>query len=183
MANQNLEKPRIPEGQHDKQFSMLLEVYTSYLDYYDGYSERMSTRFNILLAVNLAIAGALGAIWLSVGGSSTQRTGASILISSMGFVVSALQYAQSAQDKYISKRHRTRITRLRTMAEELAGFQELPALFGHLDETDSGQKGMIWKSPTEWRSNAISLTDVPTIISLFCIAFWLIVLVGIAIGY
>jgi len=88
--------------------------------------------------------------------------------------VSLLQYVQSAQDEYISKRHRERITELRKQIQELAMLGDIPGLFAGLDDTDTGKKSGVFHSLTSWRWNVVRLTAIPPVFSLGSILFWLV---------
>ncbi|MEM4204614.1 MAG: hypothetical protein QXS54_11145 [Candidatus Methanomethylicaceae archaeon] len=157
----------------DNEFVFLLEAYKTAIDYFDGYANRVSTRFNILLGVDIALAGLLGNALLS--GMNLPSQGA-VIISALGLFLSVLLYVQSAQDKYILKQQIRRINRIKSGIEKKIGKTDLPALFSPLDETDLGTRNVIFESITSWRSNWLSLTRVPVVTSMLFIVFWVIMM-------
>jgi hypothetical protein len=83
-------------------------------------------------------------------------------------------YVQSAQDKFVLKRQIKRINDLRKEIETKIGRQDLPALFSPLDETDLGTRSFVFEGITSWRSNYLSLTRIPAVVSILLIVFWLV---------
>jgi len=152
----------------DKRFTFLLEAYKSYVEYFSGYADRVSTRFNILLTIDVALAGVYGGTQLN---SATADT---TLFSALGLIVSVLLYIQSAQDKYVLKRHLARINDIKRQIEAAVGSQDTSALFSPLDDTDLGSRNFVFENLTSWRSNLISLTRVPPITSLVFVIFWVV---------
>jgi hypothetical protein len=155
----------------DKQYTFLIEAYKTSLTYFSDYSNRVSTRFNILLGITAALAGFYGNTWLNAKLSSTNGL---LPISIFGLIISLLLYIQSAQDKYVLKHQLKRINEIRKKIEENIKRHDIPALFSPLDDTDLGKRGFVFESITSWRSNAISLTRIPPITSLVFIAFWIL---------
>lgn len=156
----------------DKEFSYLLEAYKAAVSYFSDYSTRVSNRFNVLIAIDIALAGVYGAALLN---RATVISGSSVwLISTMGLIISILLYIQSAQDKFIVKRHIKRINTIRGQIEAYIHRDDIPALFSPLDETDTGERNFIFEGITSWRSNLLSLTRVPPVTSLVFVLFWLV---------
>ncbi len=158
----------------DKEFTFLLEAYKTAVDYFDGYATRVYNRFNILLAIDVALAGVYGSALVE---SKIISSKGALLIPLIGLIVSLLLYIQSAQDKYVVKRHIKRINDIRKMIESKVGREDIPALFSPLDETDTGKRNFIFEGITSWRSNRISLTRVPPVTAIVFIVFWIIVMV------
>ena len=157
----------------DKEFTFLLEAYKAAIDYFNGYATRVSTRFNILLGADIAFAGLLGNSWLSGAVLSSRGV---FIISMLGLLISLLLYVQSAQDKFVLKRHIRRINDLRKEIEKKIDRDGLPALFSPLDETDLGTRDFVFESITSWRSNHLSLTRIPAITSILLVIFWIAIL-------
>ncbi len=157
----------------EKQFTYLLEAYKASLAYYNGYSGRVTTRFNILFAVDVALAGALGA---ALSGVVHQATSFDWIISILGLTTSILLYIQSAQDKYLTRAHRNKINELRHQIEEAIDIKKdkIPALFSPIDLTDTNQKQFVFRSPISWRSNSIGLTGVPVYTAMLLIVLWIV---------
>ncbi len=155
----------------DNEFTFLLEAYKLSIEYFDGYASRVSTRFDILLGVDIALAGLLGNAWLS--GATLSPKGMSI-ISLLGLLISILLYVQSAQDRFVLKRQIRRINELRNEIEIKIGRKNLPALFSPLDETDLGRRNFVFEGVTSWRSNHLSLTRIPVVVSILLIVFWVV---------
>lgn len=156
----------------DKEFTYLLEAYKVAVSYFSDYSTRVSNRFNVLLAIDIALAGVYGAALFN-SNNAVSGNGA-WLISTMGLIISILLYVQSAQDKFIVKRHLKRINTIRQHLENYIHRNDIPALFSPLDETDTGERRFIFEGITSWRSNFISLTRVPPVTSLVFVAFWIV---------
>lgn len=156
----------------EKQFTYLLEAYKAAVAYFDGYSGRVTTRFNILFAVDVALAGALGA---TLSSDSERAASLDWIICILGLALSTLLYIQSAQDKYLIRRHLHRINVIRKQIEEAIHLEsdKIPALFSPMDATDSQQKHIIYENFTSWRSNSISLTRVPVYTAILLIIVWL----------
>jgi hypothetical protein len=157
----------------EKQFTYLLEAYKASVAYFDGYSGRVTARFNILFAVDVALAGALGAV---LSGIVDQTTNFDWIIAVLGLVTSILLYIQSAQDKYLIRAHRNKINEIRRLIEEAIGVEKdkIPALFSPIDVTDTTRRNFIFRSPVSWRSNSISLTGVPVYTAILLIVLWVI---------
>jgi hypothetical protein len=155
----------------DNEFAFLLEAYKVAIQYFDGYTTRVSTRFNILLGVDIALAGFLANSWLS---AATLSPKGKFIISLLGLFISILLYVQSAQDKFVLKRQIKRINDLRKEIETKIGRQDLPALFSPLDETDLGTRSFVFEGITSWRSNHLSLTRILAVVSILLIVFWLV---------
>jgi hypothetical protein len=153
----------------DKQYAFLIDAYKTSLTYFSDYSNRVSTRFNILLGINSALAAFYGNAWLNAQSSPNNGL---LPISIFGLIISFLLYIQSAQDKYVLKHQIMRINEIRKKIEENIKRHDIPALFSPLDDTDIGKKGFVFESITSWRSNAISLTRIHPMTSLVFIVFW-----------
>ncbi len=155
----------------DKQYAFVLEAYRTSLDYFSDYSNRVSTRFNILLGVNVGLAGIFGSAWLN--DQLTSANGA-VIISISGLIISILLYIKSAQDKYVLKHQTKRINEIRKKIEEHIRRDDIPALFSPLDDTDLGKSNFIFEGITSWRSNFISLTRILPVTSLVFMVFWVL---------
>lgn len=156
----------------DKEFTFLIEAYKTAIDYFDGYATRVYNRFNILLTVDVALAGLFGTAWMQ---SQAISSAGALYIPLIGLVLSILLYIQSAQDKFVLKRHLKRINDIRKKIEEKIGRSDIPALFSPLDETDTGTRQFVYEGITSWRSNRISLTRVPPITAVAFIIFWIVI--------
>lgn len=155
----------------DKQFTYLMESYKTAIDFFNGYVERVYNRFNILLGIDIALAGVYAGVWFD----TTSQTGTGkILVLSLGLIISLLLYIQSAQDRFVIKRTRERVNKIREIIEKQIGRDDIPALFSPLDDTDLGKRNVIIEGVTSWRSNFISLSRVPVITSLVFVIFWIV---------
>lgn len=155
----------------EQEFTYMLEAYKTAVSYFSDYADRVSARFNILLVVDIALASFVGNAWLD-----PQSNRNYLLLSLLGFITSLLLYIQSAQDKYVLKRHLKRINNIRGIIEKSIGREDIPALFTPLDDTDLGKRSFVFESITSWRSNFISLTRVPAITSLVLLFFWVTII-------
>jgi hypothetical protein len=158
----------------DKHFTFLLESYKTAMDYFSSYADRVSSRFNILLTLDVAIAGVFVSAWLS----SQPVTGSrAVVISLLGLMISVLSYTQTAQDRYLIKNNIRMINDIRKQIEKSIGQNNIPAFFSPLDNIDKGKRHFIFEGITCWRSSFISVTRVPIIISIAFIVFWIITLI------
>jgi hypothetical protein len=157
----------------DKEFTYLLEAYKAAIDYLNGYADRVSNRFNILLTLNIAAVALFGNIWLN---PQTTPSKNGLFVSALGLAVSVLLYIQSAQDRYMFRQQRKRINAIRQNIEKNIGRNDIPALFAPLDEADTGKRKFIFESLTSWNSSVISLTSIPVIASILLTVFWIITL-------
>lgn len=164
----------MPNAQGNE-FAFLLEAYKVAIEYFDGYATGVATRFNILLEVDIALAGLLANSWLS---ATTLSSKGMFIISLLGLFISIF-YVQSTQDKFVLKRQIKRINDLQKEIETKIGRQDLPALFSPLDETDLGTRSFVFEGITSWRSNYLSLTRIPAVVSILLIVFWLVTSVRI----
>jgi hypothetical protein len=160
----NLESQRM----EDKTFTYLLEAYKIAISYFSDYANRVWTRFNILLAIDVGLATLLWNTW-----QGNQQQNMSILLPFLGLVVSLLLYVQSAQDKYAIRHQMRRINQIRVILEEKTGQKDIPALFTPLDDTDLQKREFLFEGITSWRSNFISVTRIPAITSLLFMLFWI----------
>jgi hypothetical protein len=74
----------MPNAQGNE-FAFLLEAYKVAIEYFDGYATRVATRFNILLGVDIALAGLLANSWLS---ATTLSSKGMFIISLLGLFIS-----------------------------------------------------------------------------------------------
>lgn len=158
----------------ENEFTYLLEVYKSALSYTDSFSDRMYARFNILLTLNVALAGLMGNNWLN-SQSTAFRIHPSIPV--IGLIISFFLYFQSAQDKYILNLNKKRVENIRKRIEKNLKVDGIWALFEPIDDTDKRAKNFIFENIASWRSNSFSLTRLPAIISILLIIFWTGILV------
>jgi len=156
----------------DKTFTYLLEAYKAAIGYFSDYANRVWTRFNILLAIDIGLATLLWNTW-----QSNQRQNLPIMLPFLGLIVSLLLYVQSAQDKYAIRHQMRRINQLRVILEEKVGQKDIPALFTPLDDTDLQKREFIFEGITSWRSNFISVTRIPAITSLLFMLLWVVVII------
>ena len=159
----------------DKTFTYLLEAYKAAIGYFSDYASRVWTRFNILLAIDIGLATLFWNAWQDNQQKSTSQS--MVLLPILGLVVSLLLYIQSAQDKYSIRHQMKRINQLRAILEEKIGQKEIPALFTPLDDTDLQKRDFLFEGVTSWRSNFISVTRIPAIISLLFTFFWIVVII------
>ncbi len=155
----------------DKQFTYLLEAYKTAVDFFNNYADRVYNRFNILLGIDVLLAGFFSGGLID---AKTNSTVGNFLIVSLGLIISLLLYVQSAQDKFVTKKLRERVNGIRVLIEENIGRDDIPALFVPLDDTDLGKRTFIGENVTSWRSNFISLSKVPVITSVVFVVFWII---------
>lgn len=152
----------------DKQFTYLLEAYKIAVDYLSGYVDRIYTRFNIFLGVDIALAGIYAGVLFN---SKSITNAGKVLVLSLGLIISLLLYIQSAQDRYALKAHRVRINRMRALIEKQIGRDDIPALFSPLDDE---RKKLVVEGLTSWRSDFISTSRLPVLTSIFLVIFWII---------
>jgi hypothetical protein len=155
----------------DKEFTYVLEAYKTCVTYFNSFINRVSTRFNILISIDIALAGIYSGLWLNPTKTNEMGT---YLIASLGIIISIMLYFQSAQDRFLIKRQQDRINKIREKLEEAVNRKDIPALFSGLDDTDSGKKMMVFEGITSWRSNFISVSQIPSVTSLIFVAFWTI---------
>jgi hypothetical protein len=144
----------------------LVEDYRLKLDYLKSQFDRMWTRFNFFLSIEVALFGFLG--WL-VFDKATPN--ASTLPASLGLAVSALWYVIGTQDRFLVEFYRANVNtaagRIARSKEELQWFGKEHAAIG----ADTGFKGL-----TSWYWERTSITRMPAVVSLLLIVIWLMIL-------
>ena len=153
----------------EKQFTYLIEAYKIAISYTDSFSNRMYSRFNILLTLDVALGGVITGL---LGKSSSTM----YIICALGLILSVILYLQSAQDKFILKQNITRVNAIRKIIEFTLKRDDIPALFSPLDATDTGASNFTYENIFSWRSNRFSVTRIPVILSFLFIVFWSVVL-------
>lgn len=152
---------------NDKQLIFLIEAYKLAVNYFSGYADRIYNRFNIFLGIEIALSAIYASAWFQTKGTSIGEQ----LILMLGIIISLLLYIQSAQDNFVTKRHRERINNIRELIEKKVKLKNTPALFSPLDETDI-YKRLIFEDVTSWRAQFISVSRVRVITSLVFVFFW-----------
>lgn len=156
---------------NDKEFTYLMESYKTAIDFLDGYFDRVYNRFNILIGIDVALAGVYAGVLFDTPSPVGKGK---ILVLSLGLIISLLLYVQSAQDRFVVKRLRESVNKIRGMIEKQIGRNDIPALFSPLDDTELGKRKIIVEGLTSWRSNFISLSRIPSITSLVFVIFWIV---------
>jgi hypothetical protein len=82
------------EKQSNASYNFLIEAYKTTIDYLNSYFDRVYNRFNILIGIDVALAGVYSGVLF--GNNPPTRNGM-ILVLSLGLIVSLLLYVQSAQ--------------------------------------------------------------------------------------
>jgi hypothetical protein len=163
-----------------RQFDFALIAYKSAIETYNEISNRVSTRFNIILTIDIALAGFFVNAWVN---EKIARENGTLLLPLIGFVISIFLYFQSAQDKYILKKEIQRINEIKDQIITDLNIFEFPCLFIPLDETDvlsysnRPKKNFIFYSIFNWRSNLFSVTKIPVWISIVLIFLWIIIFI------
>ena len=150
----------------------MLEAYRAAVDYFNGYSDRYATRFNIFITIEVALFGLLA----STGQFTSPQLDSPLLVL-VGLVFSILFYVQSAQDKYILKKQIERVNGIRCEIEARIENKDIPALFTPLDKTDSSKAIFVYENIVSWRSNFVSLTRIPPVTALVLVVGWVLVLI------
>jgi hypothetical protein len=156
----------------NQKVSFLIEGYKAALDYYDGYMNRIWTRFNIMVTLDSALL----ALFLTLCFDKSTLVSEKLLIFPIvGFILSALMYAQSAQDKFVSSQYLLQINELKEHIASLLQLgkgDELPMLFSKTVDFRSGNKAFVFKGITSWRAAPISVTKIPALFSLLFAIAW-----------
>jgi hypothetical protein len=161
-------------------FDFQLKAYETAILTYNSISDRVSLRFNILLTGDIALAGFFIDVWVK---DKFQKGNGSVLFIIIGIVLSIFLYFQSAQDKYILKHQIMRINQIKEIIKAEQNLLNFPCLFDPLDKTDTDnsgiepKEGFIFESFICWRSNILSITKIPAILSILFFFFWLFVFV------
>lgn len=155
----------------EKEFDYLIESYKTAIGFFGGYFDRVYNRFNILIGIDVALAGVYAGVLFDIQSPTDNRK---ILILSLGLIVSLLLYVQSAQDRFVVKRLRESVNKIRGLIEEQIGRNDIPALFSPLDGIESRKRKFMFEDLTSWRSNFISLSRIPPITSLVFVIFWIV---------
>ena len=75
----------------------LIKSYQSSISYFNGFAQRIATRFNILLTINVVCGGFYANIWIE-GKANSKGV---IILPILGLFIALSMYIQSAQDKFI----------------------------------------------------------------------------------
>lgn len=153
--------------------AFLIQAYTSAVSYYNDYMNRIWNRFSIMLTVDVALAGLYITLWFRSESYSSKNF---VSLPILGFLISCLLYAQSAQDRYVIVKLRNQINKLKDKTIELLGAdKELPVLFSPFETEEEMQRKFVPNGITSWRISFISLTRLPAISSLIFMALWILV--------
>ncbi|UCE08078.1 MAG: hypothetical protein JSW07_08635 [bacterium] len=99
----------------------LVESYKSTIVIYNDHLNRIWSRFSILLAVDVLLAGIFISKWFEKGLELSKIV---ILIPILGLILSILQYFQCAQDRFIIRRFQFRLKKLKTTISKLLDIDE-----------------------------------------------------------
>lgn len=145
----------------------IIEDYKLALDYLKSHFDRLWTRFNFFLTIEVGLFGFLG--WLVF---EKNNPDASRVPAILGMAVSALWYVFAAEDRALVDSYRERVERA---AKRIAA--AWPSEFGSY-ATDyiaaaQGDRGSIRKSPTSWYRRGSSITQLPVLASILLLILWL----------
>lgn len=147
---------------------LLFEDYQLKLDYLRGQYDRLWQRFNYFLGVELAVFGFLGYVTFSLNAPA-----AAPLPAAIGLLVSLIWYVVGAQDRRLVEVYRQRAddAALRVAQHDrgLPGFERDHAGAAVPDG---------WRAVRSWYWSALSITRLPSTISLLLVAIWVVILLG-----
>lgn len=161
-----------------KQLDFAFLAYQTSIKTYNEISNRVSTRFNIILTIDIALAGFFADTWFK---NEIRSDNGSFILPIMGLLISTILYFQSAQDKYILKKQIERVNKIRDQILLSVNLPDFPSLFSPLDLTDSiddvkPQRDFEFVNLFCWRSNLFSITKIPGWISGILLVFWIVIL-------
>ena len=143
----------------------VVEDYKLKLDYLKTQFDRLWTRFNFFLTIEVGLFGFLGWMVFEKENPSASRVPAAI-----GLAVSVLWYVFAAEDRALVDSYRDRTTHA---AEEIA--KRWPSDFSaYPNDHVAAEQGNVWTSPVSWYWKPISITRLPVLVSLLLIAVWLV---------
>jgi hypothetical protein len=145
----------------------LVDDYKLKLDYLKSQFDRMWTRFNFFLSIEVALFGFLG--WLVF---EKHNLGAMLLPASIGLAVSGLWYIIGAQDRALVEFYRSNVN---DAAKRIANNCK-----DELEWYGNGHAAIEAKSVfnglTSWYWKTASITRMPAVVSLMLIVIWLMLL-------
>jgi hypothetical protein len=158
----------------DKSVEFLIEGYKVATSYYDGLMNRIWNRFNIMVTLDSALLALFLTLWF---GSTNSKGEFLIVFPFVGFVLSMLMYAQSAQDRFVSHEYYLQINDLKEMIAsqlDLGSGQDLPMLFSKTRTLQGKDKSHYYKEIVSWRIRRFSLTRIPAWASLLFVLVWIV---------
>lgn len=145
----------------------LVEDYKLKLDYLKSQFDRLWTRFNFFLSVEVALFGFLG--WLVF---EKHNPNATPLPALLGLSVSLLWYVIGAQDRALVEFYRLKVNEA---AKRIAS-NGRDDLKWYRDEHAAVEAQSIFKGITSWYWKKVSITRIPVIVSLMLFTVWLALL-------
>ncbi len=144
-----------------------VDDYKQKLDYLKSQFDRMWTRFNFFLSIEVALFGFLG--WLAFEKNDPDATALPALV---GLAVSALWYVIGAQDRALVEFYRSNVdgaaARVAASSDRLQWFAKQHA---------ASQAPTVFKGLTSWYWTRASITKMPAVVSLLLIVIWLTLLI------
>ena len=158
-----------------KTIDFLIEAYKSAISLYNGYMNRIWNRFSIIITIDAALAGIFLTTWFKQESNSSKIL---IFIPILGLIISFILYIQSVQDRFIIRRFRIQIDKLKnTILIFLEGDKDLANIIYPFFDEEIEKKSFVFEDITSWRHQAITLTRIPGISSIIIILFWIILII------
>jgi hypothetical protein len=140
----------------------LVDDYKVKLDYLKAQFDRMWTRFNFFLSIEVALFGFLG--WLVF---EKHNPNASLLPSLLGLAVSGLWYVIGAEDRALVTFYRSNVD---AAANRIANSEERK---WYAKEHAAIETKSVFNDLSSWYCETISITRIPAVVSLLLIVIWL----------
>ncbi len=145
----------------------LMDDYKLKLDYLKSQFDRMWTRFNFFLSIEVALFGFLG--WLVF---EKHNPNASPLPSLLGLAVSGLWYVIGAQDRALVEFYRSNVN---AAAKRFAKGKDEHQWY-EAEHTAIEAKS-VFNGLSSWYWKRVSITRMPAVVSLILIVIWLVLLI------
>lgn len=149
-----------------EQIDFLVDAYKSRIEFFNNHADRMWTRFNILLTVELAIA----ATFFNILIEKSSFPSSVLTLLWLGILVSILWFVLAAQDRCAYLGYREQICLFEEIIiekMELTGFPRFNSSGTHIRD---------WLT---WRNDKISLSKLVAIFPVLFAGLWLLALIWI----
>jgi len=145
----------------------LVDDYKLKLDYLKSQFDRMWTRFNFFLSIEVALFGFLG--WLVF---EKHNPNASLLPALLGLAVSGLWHVIGSEDRALVTFYRSNVN---AAANRIAASKDGRQWYGK--EHAAIETKSVFNGLSSWYWEKISITRMPAVVSLILIVIWLVLII------
>jgi hypothetical protein len=163
---------RDPEQQEDKYLAdFLLKDYEIKVRYLSDHFQRMWTRFNFFVVIEVALIALIGRYFTADSGKLPWE------IALTGGILSLAWYVFGAQDRWLVRVYRKQAEEAAKQAAKQAGISPYQFHTGSTSVDEAPDKGFRepdkgFRDIAEWRSESISITRLAALFPAFTILIW-----------